>query len=146
MGSLKNKKSVCVVCGKVSDTWNTDVRTKRFCSRKCNNEYNYNLFINLWLNNEIDGSRGSGQLSRHVMRWVHERADNKCELCGFDKVHPRTGNSILEIHHVDENPENNRPENLKLLCPNCHALADSRNSAKGNGRRYYRQKYRDEVK
>jgi len=28
----------------------------------------------------------------------------------------------LELHHVDGNRMNNALENLKLLCPNCHAL------------------------
>lgn len=28
----------------------------------------------------------------------------------------------LEVHHIDGNYKNNTDENLKLLCPNCHAL------------------------
>lgn len=30
----------------------------------------------------------------------------------------------LELHHI-EDPNDNRLENLKLLCPNCHALTDN---------------------
>lgn len=38
----------------------------------------------------------------------------KCECCGYDKV--------LDLHHIDENHDNNSPENHGVLCPNCHAL------------------------
>jgi hypothetical protein len=31
----------------------------------------------------------------------------------------------LELHHVDGDRENNRLENLSLLCPNCHAATDT---------------------
>jgi 5-methylcytosine-specific restriction endonuclease McrA len=40
--------------------------------------------------------------------------NNKCELCGFDKL------EILQVHHIDLNRKNNKLENLQLLCPNCH--------------------------
>ncbi len=31
----------------------------------------------------------------------------------------------IEIHHIDGSRHNNSLENLKLLCPNCHALTDT---------------------
>lgn len=31
----------------------------------------------------------------------------------------------LELDHIDGNPENNSLDNLRLLCPNCHALTDT---------------------
>lgn len=31
----------------------------------------------------------------------------------------------LELHHIDGNTQNNSLDNLKLLCPNCHALTDN---------------------
>lgn len=35
-----------------------------------------------------------------------------CEVCGSDKN--------LEVHHIDENRQNNNVENLILLCKSCH--------------------------
>ena len=29
-------------------------------------------------------------------------------------------NEILEVHHIDGDRSNNEPENLRIICPNCH--------------------------
>ena len=39
--------------------------------------------------------------------------NHRCAICGIDKP---------QIHHIDEDPGNNSPENLLPLCPNCHLL------------------------
>jgi hypothetical protein len=44
--------------------------------------------------------------------------EKKCECCGLEEW---MGKPIpLELHHIDENRFNNRLENLKILCSNCH--------------------------
>lgn len=48
---------------------------------------------------------------------------HQCENCFLSEWQ---GNQIpLELHHVDGNRYNNTLQNLKLLCPNCHALTDT---------------------
>lgn len=39
----------------------------------------------------------------------------KCAICGFDD-----DVDMLEVHHIDENRDNNTSENLIPLCPMCH--------------------------
>jgi hypothetical protein len=44
--------------------------------------------------------------------------EKKCECCGLEEW---MGKPIpLELHHIDENRFNNKLENLKILCSNCH--------------------------
>jgi hypothetical protein len=76
-----------------------------------------------------------GGISNHIKRYVNEKYGNQCSECGWSKQHPLTGNVPLEIDHINGDAEDNREENLRLLCPNCHALTlNFRNLNKGNGR------------
>ena len=46
-----------------------------------------------------------------------------CESCGQSEWLKQP--IPLELHHINGNNSDNRLENLRLLCPNCHALTDS---------------------
>ena len=39
----------------------------------------------------------------------------KCNRCGYDKVP-----GVLEVHHIDQDRDNNSVSNLEILCPTCH--------------------------
>ncbi len=45
----------------------------------------------------------------------------KCEICGWAKK-SIDGRIPLELDHVNGNRNDNRIENLRILCPNCHSL------------------------
>lgn len=44
-----------------------------------------------------------------------------CEICGWSKQSP-DGRIPLELDHINGDHEDNRLENLRILCPNCHSL------------------------
>lgn len=49
--------------------------------------------------------------------------EHKCENCGLSEW---LGNPIpIELHHVDGDNSNNKLDNLKIICPNCHTLTDN---------------------
>lgn len=49
--------------------------------------------------------------------------ENKCDICGLTNWLDKP--IVLQLHHIDGNPNNNSLENLQLLCPNCHSQTDN---------------------
>lgn len=93
--------------------------------------------IQRWLSGEWAGGTNYG-LSKIIRIYLLERADYKCSKCGFNTPHPDDNKTILEINHINGDGTDHSPENLEVLCPNCHALTSSyRARNKGNGRPQY---------
>ncbi len=44
-----------------------------------------------------------------------------CELCGWDEA-AVDGRIPVELDHINGEHSDNRIENLRILCPNCHSL------------------------
>jgi hypothetical protein len=69
-----------------------------------------------YLNNEIKNM--SFKLRNRLLK--DKIFPPSCSNCGLEEW---LGNPIpLELDHIDGNPEDNQLSNLRLLCPNCHAL------------------------
>lgn len=54
-----------------------------------------------------------------------EKFNFSCSVCGWNERHPVDGKPLVEVDHIDGDAENCRPENLRVLCPNHHAMTDS---------------------
>lgn len=123
-------QSKCLKCEKL-----TARKTYKYCSNQCQADYQYNKYIEEWLDGKIDGGTSSGIVSSHVKRYLREINKDKCEICSWSKVNPFTGIVPLEADHIDGNHKNNKIDNLRLICPNCHSLTSTyRALNKGNGR------------
>ena len=55
-----------------------------------------------------------------VSRYVRELFDFYCARCGKDCRNSKHAQSVLQVHHIDENPGNNDLGNLIPLCAACH--------------------------
>lgn len=109
----------------------------KYCSNKCQATEKYEESLKEWKNGSKTGSVGiqTKILSSSLRRYLFEKYDSKCSLCGWCEQHSITQKIPLEVDHIDGNSENNSEDNLRLLCPNCHALTPHfRNLNKGNGR------------
>ena len=123
---------LCIQCGNPAAK-----STYLYCSNQCQNDRQYVLYIRKWKDGEVNGGRGmhAKNISGHVRRYLLDKYNHSCSSCGWNKKHPLTGNTPIEIDHIDGNAENNSESNLRLLCPNCHSLTSSfRNLNKGKGR------------
>ena len=47
-----------------------------------------------------------------------------CEKCGWAEL-SETGHLPLELDHINGDRRDNRLDNLRILCPNCHSLTAS---------------------
>jgi predicted RNA-binding Zn-ribbon protein involved in translation (DUF1610 family) len=53
----------------------------------------------------------------------------KCEICGQLPFH--NGKELrLQVDHINKNWLDNRPENVRFVCPNCHTQTDGFNGSK----------------
>lgn len=118
-GQKKPDHSYCLNCGKEI------TRGRRFCNNTCYAEYERKQYIERWKRGEETGIIGEDDIANAIRKYMFEKNNNSCEICGWHKVNPYTGLIPLQIHHIDGDCKNNKEENLQLLCPNCHALTDN---------------------
>ncbi len=65
--------------------------------------------------------RHRGHLKRRIL--LAGIKEDRCEFCGANEWQGRP--LALQIHHINGDGTDNRLENLKLLCPNCHSQTDT---------------------
>ena len=56
---------------------------------------------------------GTGQTKYRELAF--NKYPHECTICGYND-YPK----ILEVHHIDNDRDNNDIDNLVILCPNCH--------------------------
>ena len=123
----------CLNCGKITNN-------KKYCSTHCQKEYQFNQMVQEWKNGERNGMSGEYKIADYVRRYMLEKVNYKCELCGWAEVNPYTNKIPLEIHHKDGNYKNTIEDNLQVLCPNCHSLTATHrgsNTCSGRGLNKY---------
>jgi 5-methylcytosine-specific restriction endonuclease McrA len=93
----------CLYCG---DSFSTTNKRKIYCCRKhkqyANTVRRYGSHVN----------------SKKKKRIKYITEINECSLCGFIALNK----CQLDIDHIDGNHNNNDPNNLQVLCANCHRL------------------------
>ena len=118
MNPAKPRNS-CRYCGAVMS--NRTNRNNVYCNTAHMEAHHKQVQIAEWVSGDLVPLVHRGWM-RDYLKEVH---DNSCSQCGWSRTNPTTGNVPLEIHHIDGNSQNNRIENLSLLCPNCHSLTET---------------------
>lgn len=105
-----------------------------YCKHSCQVNHKYSLNVKSWINGGEYLSKGA------IKRYLREKFGDKCSVCGIDSW---CGKSlVLELEHKDGNSDNNCPDNVCLICPNCHSQTNTYKAKnKGNGRHSRRLRY-----
>jgi len=92
-------------------------RKKTFCSKKCNGDY---------INNKLIERFKLGQVTKNtsIKKVLIKLYGENCSECG--QGNEWNGKYLsIQVDHIDGNSDNSMPENLRLLCPNCHTQTDT---------------------
>src|SRR3989338_1255481 len=94
----KPKKKICKRCGR-----ERVLHAKGYCPG-C-----YNFVFHLAKNREETYKK-----YHNISPELYRKKTQSCIICGFD--------SVVELHHLDENRANNLEGNLTGICPNHHKM------------------------
>lgn len=125
-------QSFCLSCKKQFD-FKPGASAGKYCSNACQHEYQMQKSIESWLN----GGKKPGRTA--LLNYLNKTYGRRCSCCKLEEW--MNQKITLEVDHKDGNPYNNSPDNLRYLCPNCHAQTDSfKGKNKGKGRMERRER------
>ena len=119
------KGDVCIVCGKPLPKGKSNNR--KYCSTRCRRKAGVTpTRVNhiMDMNNRL----------RNIKPLLYQAYENKCAICGWQiadhLIEGQTGTMFsygCEIHHITavKDGGNDADDNLILLCPNCHKMANA---------------------
>lgn len=100
-----------------------------YCSNKCQHEHLL-----------LESIKKSKVSSRTWKKYLIYSSGTICMVCKNSKWNNQS--IPIELDHIDGDSTNNKLENLRLICPNCHAQTPTyKNRNKGKGRYFRRTRY-----
>lgn len=132
MSSTYMKKYNCLNCEK--ENLFSYHKINKYCGISCQTTYQYKAYISEWKKGLKDGKKGKLQTSNHIHRYMLEKQEGKCAICSISSWCDKP--IKLELDHINGISTDNREENLRSICPNCHSQTPTYKAKnKGKGRK-----------
>ena len=124
-----------ITCGNCGRTKKQTKSAKgKYCSIQCQQDDALRKRASMWV---------TGQFffpNRVLRRIIGLMRGYKCDVCGLSSWNGKE--VVLEVEHRDGNSENCSPDNVCLICPNCHSQTETyKGKNRGKGRHYRRMRY-----
>lgn len=131
-GRIRKGQTNCLQCGIYLENSHS-----LFCSTKCHKDNVLFTKVSLWLNGKI-----KVLYNKVLKRILIKIYGYKCFNCGIVDWCKKI--LVLEIDHKNGNSDDISPNNVRLLCPNCHSQTDTyKGKNRGNGRFKRRQRMKE---
>jgi hypothetical protein len=130
------KKRFCLNCGRHINKY-----ANKFCDINCYQEYQ---FKNKILPMFYLGKISTNDTIKKILIYLYGEKCIKCGNNGSWMGKPLT----LQVDHINGNSDNNTPNNLRLLCPNCHSQTETFCGGckpKNTKRNKYLRKYKNKL-
>lgn len=114
-------KRCCAQCG----TALTKESQKTYCSVSCAVAAQRDkIFAEIESKGEFPSRGKFNETNRYIARrWLEHKYGHICAVCDRSEWE---GQPIpLIVDHIDGNPQNNKIDNFRLICPNCDALQET---------------------
>lgn len=109
-------KFTCKGCGKETEDSPSRVgKARKYCSLDCRSNTAMTTKERRQKQKALQKLKRGNNSARNLRNWVFKVKPATCQVCGYSEY-----KFCLDLHHIDNNPNNNTLENVAVLCCMCH--------------------------